>query len=572
MPRNITQVKGSVVEAALVSYSDTLLPHLNLYNVQDVLEYLYTLIQSGLSDSFLDLTDVDETSYAGHAGSQVLVNPTADGLIFGAPPGGGDMLESVYAPSAVSGTVDKSLTIVGSGSLDYDDLNDHITDIATNPHGITPAMILAEPEIGTKNSAFNKSFSGTGVANTVARSDHNHNTSYATIATVTALTTTVNNHIGNVSNPHGVTAAQIGAATTAGLATLTTSLTNHTASALHIPAGGVAGQVLTKDTGTDYDTSWQDASGSGGIDYPPSSGYYIAQPAGWLKFFDNFGLPTINAHHDLYVDGGGVWTFMPAIIRTNPPGTVSKYGYKWDGAKFDWSVINEGIQHGASTNTYWCSYNGAWTAHPIQSDATADGTPYGRQDNAWTSVEVAGAAALVAADLTTHAALNAHLSTDERNAINAAPYAPDGTNVFITQDDLTDQLAAYAGSGDMFKATYDTDNDGIVDAAESLNNGVDSVTTADVYDHVQSGETVHDNLHIPASALRPLADHQSLNPQKTSELPDLDRKMAHTNGTVMGWTIVVLLMLFGWKRQALLAAAGMAIVTWAVLSVGLGTG
>jgi len=41
---------------------------------------------------------------------------------------------------------------------------------------------------------------------------------------------------------------------------------------------------------------------------------------------------------------------------------------------------------------------------------------------------------------------------------------------------------------------------------------------------------------------------------------------------LMGWTIVVLLMLFGWKRQAALAAAGMAIVTWAVLSVGLGAG
>jgi hypothetical protein len=33
---------------------------------------------------------------------------------------------------------------------------------------------------------------------------------------------------------------------------------------------------------------------------------------------------------------------------------------------------------------------------------------------------------------------------------------------------------------------------------------------------------------------------------------------------------VLLLTLFGWKRQAALAAAGMAIVTYAVLSVGLG--
>jgi hypothetical protein len=39
---------------------------------------------------------------------------------------------------------------------------------------------------------------------------------------------------------------------------------------------------------------------------------------------------------------------------------------------------------------------------------------------------------------------------------------------------------------------------------------------------------------------------------------------------VLGWTIVVLLLLFGWKRQAVIAAAGMLIVSWAVISAGLG--
>lgn len=39
---------------------------------------------------------------------------------------------------------------------------------------------------------------------------------------------------------------------------------------------------------------------------------------------------------------------------------------------------------------------------------------------------------------------------------------------------------------------------------------------------------------------------------------------------LLGWTIVVLLLVFGWKRQALIAGAGMAIVSYAVLSVGLG--
>ena len=39
---------------------------------------------------------------------------------------------------------------------------------------------------------------------------------------------------------------------------------------------------------------------------------------------------------------------------------------------------------------------------------------------------------------------------------------------------------------------------------------------------------------------------------------------------LVGWTIVVLLLLYGWKRQAAIAAAGMVIVTYIVLSVGLG--
>ena len=40
----------------------------------------------------------------------------------------------------------------------------------------------------------------------------------------------------------------------------------------------------------------------------------------------------------------------------------------------------------------------------------------------------------------------------------------------------------------------------------------------------------------------------------------------------IGWTIVVSLLLFGWKRQAVFAAAGMAIVTYIVLAAGQGWG
>lgn len=38
---------------------------------------------------------------------------------------------------------------------------------------------------------------------------------------------------------------------------------------------------------------------------------------------------------------------------------------------------------------------------------------------------------------------------------------------------------------------------------------------------------------------------------------------------LLGWSIVSLLFLFGWKRQALIATAGMAIVTYFILSVAL---
>lgn len=44
-----------------------------------------------------------------------------------------------------------------------------------------------------------------------------------------------------------------------------------------VPVGGTVGQVLTKDSGTDYDTSWQDASGGGGG--APTDATYITQTA-----------------------------------------------------------------------------------------------------------------------------------------------------------------------------------------------------------------------------------------------------------------------------------------------------
>ncbi len=52
-------------------------------------------------------------------------------------------------------------------------------------------------------------------------------------------------------------------------------------------------------------------------------------------------------------------------------------------------------------------------------------------------------------------------------------------------------------------------------------------------------------------------------------LPDIPSNDVQLWPLLVGWNIVALLFLFGWKRQALIAAAGMAIVSYAVVSLAL---
>ncbi len=55
-------------------------------------------------------------------------------------------------------------------------------------------------------------------------------------------------------------------------------------------------------------------------------------------------------------------------------------------------------------------------------------------------------------------------------------------------------------------------------------------------------------------------------------LPDFSSGDVQYWPLFLGWSIVSLLYIFGWKRPALIATAGMAIVTYAVVSVGLRVG
>ena len=74
-----------------------------------------------------------------------------------------------------------------------------------------------------------------------------------------------------------------------------------------VPAGGTAGQVLTKDTGTDYDTSWTDpASGGGGGD---------------MNWAGAWNAGTTYAENDVVTYANGLWIAPAAITAGTVPGT-----------------------------------------------------------------------------------------------------------------------------------------------------------------------------------------------------------------------------------------------------------
>lgn len=61
-------------------------------------------------------------------------------------------------------------------------------------------------------------------------------------------------------------------------------------------------------------------------------------------------------------------------------------------------------------------------------------------------------------------------------------------NVTISEETPIAVTFECCGGGDMLKSVYDTDYDGIVDKAESLDNGDINITALEVYNHVHNEE------------------------------------------------------------------------------------
>lgn len=96
----------------------------------------YVWAASGGANAFLDLTDVDEPDYVGHAGQLVAVNGTEDGLVFVAAGAG--------TVTSVSGTTDR-ITITGTAA-------DPIVNIAVTYVGQTSITTLGTIATGTWNA------------------------------------------------------------------------------------------------------------------------------------------------------------------------------------------------------------------------------------------------------------------------------------------------------------------------------------------------------------------------------------------------------------------------------------
>lgn len=130
---------------------------------------------------------------------------------------------------------------------------------------VTPAAIGASAtghvhagaDVTTGTVAFARLPSGTS-SSTVAIGDHNHSTIYAAISHVHAGADITSGTVAFARLPTGTSSS-------------TVAIGDHAHGGALVPAGGTADQVLTKGSGTDYDTTWADATGgSGGVKpFPP---------------------------------------------------------------------------------------------------------------------------------------------------------------------------------------------------------------------------------------------------------------------------------------------------------------
>lgn len=118
-----------------------------------------------------------------------------------------------------------------------------------------------------------------------------------------------------------------------------------------VPSGGTIGQILTKNSSTDYDTSWEDPASteivdfdtrtavsttniSSGITYLRTSGYYLVGDGGGALYKKVISEP---AHTGKIQSADGAWWELSEVRPNN-----RMFGAKIDGVRRDYTILDTG--------------------------------------------------------------------------------------------------------------------------------------------------------------------------------------------------------------------------------------
>jgi hypothetical protein len=186
-----------------------------------------------------------------------------------------------------------------------------------------------------------------------------------------------------------------------------------------VPAGGTAGQVVTKDSGTDYDTSWQDPTGGGG-GAPDDADYLVG-----------------TAHGDL---SGEI------VVGTSPGGEL---GGTWASPTVD--ATHSGSTHAAVQAAAEATAAAALSAHLTDTSDAHDASSISVADagNDFTATDVEGALAELQADHEADVtALTDHIAdASAAHAATAIAFTPDGSIAATTVQAAIVEVRDEAGGG-----------------------------------------------------------------------------------------------------------------------------
>jgi hypothetical protein len=184
-----------------------------------------------------------------------------------------------------------------------------------------------------------------------------------------------------------------------------------------VPTGGTANQVLTKDSGTDYDTSWQDAQGGGA---PDDVDYLVGTASGDLS--------------------------AEIVVGTSPGGEL---GGTWASPTVD--ATHSGSSHAAVQAAAEATAAAALAAHTSDTSDAHDASAISIADagNDFTATDVEGALAELQADHDADAtALSDHIAdSSAAHAATAISFTPDGSIAATTVQAAIVEVRDEAGGG-----------------------------------------------------------------------------------------------------------------------------